>query len=87
MAKHIGPWIGVQKKNWHVCAVKDCIATAKPHRCPYDGSFHSHGCIHYTAERAAKLGLEMREGWAQLCDDHFKMFYDESSEHRRVVGI
>lgn len=70
-----GPWIGVPRERQTLCAVVDCIAPGMPHRCPWDGQRHHHGCVHYDCQAAqpavARSGLEFRPGWGLLCSYHY----------------
>lgn len=77
MTTKFGPWIGVPKENQLVCAVEGCERTGVAHPCPYDGSHHHHGCVHYGCEAARadveRSGLVFRSGgWCLLCDLHFE---------------
>lgn len=62
-----------------VCAVVGCEAEPKPHTCPYDGTRHGHGAIHYWCRPSA---LQFREGdWFQMCDAHYQQILRELREH------
>lgn len=74
LSTKIGPWLGVPPELQDACAVVGCAEHGKPHRCPYDGSFHHHGCVHYqeaTEHGTHAHGLKFRKGWAWLCDKHY----------------
>jgi hypothetical protein len=51
------------------CAVADCEHEGRPFTCPYDGSRHGHGRIHY---ETGKTGLVFRGGWHLICYVHYQ---------------
>lgn len=57
------------------CAVVGCTNDGRPHRCPYDGTFHGHGRIHYDCHskwvKNTKLSFEP-DDWHLLCPDHYR---------------
>ena len=59
------------------CAVIGCNAPGRPHTCPYDGSRHGHGRIHYDGTCPVSA-LEFRpDGWYLVCDAHFAVLEAE----------
>jgi len=63
----------------NVCAVLGCEAEGKVHECPYDGSLHRHGRIHYDCGYPVSR-LEFRDGWHLICDEHYAVCCQERRE-------
>lgn len=79
----------------HPCAVLTCPNEGKPQVCPYDGSFHHHGRIHYDCHRAKhfaglRTSLEFQPtGWFLMCDAHYSQIREEIAlaERARVSSL
>jgi len=53
------------------CAVLGCDEPGRPQVCPYDGSRHGHGAIHYDCGYP-KSALEFHKGdWYWICNGHY----------------
>lgn len=53
-----------------LCAVEDCPRQGSPQVCPYDGSRHGHGMIHYGSPGTPEQ-MKFRDGWRQVCAEHY----------------
>jgi hypothetical protein len=66
-----------------MCAVVGCIEPGKHHTCPYDGSRHHHGRIHYENNHFAHPEIVFRDGpWMLICDRHYKQICNRLEEYR-----
>ena len=53
------------------CAVVRCFKRPRPRVCPYDGTRHGHGAIHYDCGYP-ESSLKFRTGdWFWICDEHY----------------
>ena len=59
-----------------LCAVMNCPEPGRPQVCPYDGSLHGHGMIHYE-EGYPISRLTFRAGWHLICEEHYAVLDGE----------
>lgn len=70
-------------KPEHLCAVLDCGRTGVSATCPYDGSSHGHGRIHYECHERWVPGSRLRfeslavGGWRLICPEHLDQMNSE----------
>jgi hypothetical protein len=68
------------------CAVVGCSREGRPQICPYDGSRHHHGRIHYDCGYP-KHSVAFHEGtWDLICDVHYKVVTEERKTWAREIG-
>ena len=72
------------------CAVIGCKTPGRAHRCPYDGTVHHHGRIHYECHKrhtwAPQSTLEFYpDAWMLICDPHHAQILGEIDEARRIA--
>lgn len=65
-----------------ICAVRSCKNEGEIHTCPYDGSLHGHGMIHYDCGYPPSK-LKFHKGWHLICDKHFQIIKAEREEYIR----
>jgi len=73
------------------CAVVGCCEPGRPHLCPYDGTQHGHGRIHYNchgyAHFAPGSSLTFHDGdWRLLCDAHHRQVLGELAQPRAAAS-
>jgi hypothetical protein len=81
---------GTQKDS-ALCAVKGCFQRGVAMRCPYDGTRHGHGRIHYEAHRAPHFApqseLRFEPGdWRLICPTHGTQILEELGDKSAIVG-
>ena len=69
------------------CAVVGCAKEGKPHRCPYDGSSHHHGRIHYDCGYPVSSLTFHQDQWDLICDEHYAVCCAERSELERRNSV
>lgn len=59
------------------CAVVGCNEPGRPQQCPYDGTYHRHGAVHYDCGYPTSA-LKFHKGdWYWVCDTHISMLAAE----------
>lgn len=55
-----------------LCAVEGCENRGQPQICPYDGSYHRHGKVHYENNHPRHPDVKFKAGaWRGICKYHF----------------
>jgi hypothetical protein len=78
-------------KDSHLCAVRGCFQRGGSMRCPYDGTLHGHGRIHYECHRAPHFAphSELRfepDDWRLICPTHGTQILEELGDKAAHSG-
>ncbi len=71
-----------------ICAVRDCGRTGVAATCPYDGSSHGHGRVHYECHKRwvpwTELAFEDLAvgGWRLICQEHLDQMNSEIQQEQ-----
>jgi len=67
------------------CAVVGCERRGTYHTCPYDGSRHHHGLIHFENNHPAHPDMQFDDKhiWKKVCDEHFQQIDEAVIAYRR----
>jgi hypothetical protein len=66
------------------CAIEDCTESGTSMTCPYDGTPHRHGMIHYNCGAFYKANKSrFRERWHLLCKYHADEIWNFDEQERK----